>query len=119
MFALSDNGRKFQERDLGKITFNTNWASQHPIKDQANKLYLSILFIFAVPPSRTCQSSMADRSENLRLLALVEEIKTAIVNNDVSNAATRPGVLRKITDLRDAVEAPQDSLLRIYGQVSH
>lgn len=62
---------------------------------------------------------MADRSENLRLLALVEEIKTAIENNDVSNAATRPGVLRKITDLRDAVEAPQDSLLRIYGQVSH
>ena len=62
---------------------------------------------------------MADLSENLRLLALVEEIRIAIENNDVSNAASRPGVLSKITKLRDAVEAPQDSLLRICSQVSH
>lgn len=62
---------------------------------------------------------MAACPENLRLLALVEEIKTAIEGNDASNAATRPGLLTKITNLKEAVEAPQDSLLRIYAQVSH
>ena len=62
---------------------------------------------------------MIDFAQNLRLLALVEEIKTAIKSNDASNAATRPGLLTKITKLRDAVEAPQDSLLRIYAQVSY
>ena len=62
---------------------------------------------------------MVDCPQNLRLLALVEEIKTAIESNDASNAATRPGLLTKITNLRDAVEAPQDSLLRIYSQVSY
>ena len=61
---------------------------------------------------------MASYPENLRLLALVEEIKSAIESNDASNAATRPSLLKKITNLRDAVEAPQDSLLRIYSQVS-
>lgn len=61
---------------------------------------------------------MVDLPQNLRLLALVEEIKTAIESNDASNAATRPSLLTKITNLRDAVEAPQDSLLRIYSQVS-
>ena len=53
-----------------------------------------------------------------RLLALVEEIKAAIESDDASNAATRPNLLTKITKLRDAVEAPQDALLRIYSQVS-
>ncbi len=62
---------------------------------------------------------MAACPENLRLVALVEEIRTAIESNDARNAATRPGLLTKITTLRDAVEAPQDSLLRIYAQVSH
>ena len=62
---------------------------------------------------------MAACPENLRLLALVEEIRTAIESDDASNAATRPCLLTKITRLRDAVEAPQDSLLRIYAQVSH
>lgn len=62
---------------------------------------------------------MVDFPQNLRLLALVVEIKTAIESNDASNAATRPGLLTKITNLRDAVEAPQDSLLRIYAQVSY
>ena len=61
---------------------------------------------------------MASYPENLRLLALVEEIKSAIESHDASNAARRPGLLKKITNLRDAVEAPQDSLLRIYSQVS-
>lgn len=50
---------------------------------------------------------------------MVEEIRIAIESDDASNAATRPGLLTKITRLRDAVEAPQDSLLRIYAQVSH
>ena len=62
---------------------------------------------------------MAAPSDKLRLLTLVEEIRTAIESNDANNAATRPRLLMKITDLRDAVEAPQDSLLRIYSQVSH
>ena len=62
---------------------------------------------------------MAASSKKLRLLTLVEEIRTAIESDDANNAATRPRLLTKITDLRDAVEAPQDSLLRIYSQVSH
>lgn len=62
---------------------------------------------------------MADYPHNIRLLALVEEIKIAIKSNDVSNPAIRSGLLTKITNLRDAVEAPQDSLLRIYSQVSY
>lgn len=62
---------------------------------------------------------MATCPKTLRLLALVEEIRSAIESNDASNAAARPGLLMKITNLRDAVEAPQDSLLRIYAQVSH
>lgn len=61
---------------------------------------------------------MADVPQNLPLLALVEEIKIAIESNDVSDPATRSDILMKITNLRDAVEAPQDSLLRIYSQVS-
>lgn len=62
---------------------------------------------------------MAVCAENLRLLVLVEEVKIAIENNDANNIAMRPDLLTKITKLRDAVEAPQDSLLRIYAQVRH
>ena len=62
---------------------------------------------------------MAACPKNLRLLALVEEIKNAIESDDASNAATRLSLLTKITDLRDAVESPQDALLRIYAQVRH
>ncbi|KAF6237991.1 hypothetical protein HO173_004192 [Letharia columbiana] len=59
---------------------------------------------------------MATCPKTLRLLALVEEIRSSIESNDASNAAARSGLLMKITNLRDAVEAPQDSLLRIYAQ---
>lgn len=52
------------------------------------------------------------------LLSLVEDIKTSIEKDDASNTATRPDLLAKILRLRDAVETPQDSLLRIYSQVS-
>ena len=62
---------------------------------------------------------MAGFPQNIRLLALVEEIKIAIESNDVSNPAIRSDLLTKIANLRDAVEAPQDSLLRIYSQVSY
>ena len=58
-------------------------------------------------------------TKDLQLLTLVEEIKLAIESDDASNAGTRPGLLKKITNLRDAVEAPQDSLLRFCAQVSH
>ena len=61
---------------------------------------------------------MAASLTKTRLLALVEEIRTAIEKDDASDVATRPSLLTKITSLRDAVEAPQDSLLRIYAQVS-
>ena len=61
---------------------------------------------------------MAACTEKIRLLALVEDIRIAIENDDATNAAERPNLLTKITSLRDAVEAPQDSLLRIYSQVS-
>ena len=56
--------------------------------------------------------------KNLRLLALLEDIRSAIESDAANNAATRPNLVTKITNLRDAVEAPQDSLLRIYSQVS-
>ena len=62
---------------------------------------------------------MAACTKDPQLLTLVEEIKLAIESDDAGNAATRPGLLKKITKLRDAVEAPQDSLLRICAQVSH
>lgn len=62
---------------------------------------------------------MAACSEKSRLLALVKEIETSIKNDDADNAAKRPSLLTTITNLRDAVEAPQDSLLRICSQVSH
>ena len=62
---------------------------------------------------------MASCTEKVRLLALVEEIRVAIESDDASNAAVRPGLVTNITKLRDAVEAPQDSLLRICSQVSH
>ena len=62
---------------------------------------------------------MASDPEKVRLLALVEEIRTAIESNDASSAAARPGLVTNIIKLRDAVEAPQDSLLRICSQVSH
>lgn len=61
---------------------------------------------------------MAACDDKSRLLALVEEIRAAIESNDASIAGTRRSLLTKITNLRDAVEAPQDSLLRIYSQVS-
>ena len=56
--------------------------------------------------------------EKIRLLALLEDIKIAIESDAANDAATRPNLVTKITNLRDAVEAPQDSLLRIYSQVS-
>ena len=62
---------------------------------------------------------MAACTKDPQLLTLVEEIKLAIESDDASNAGTRPGLLKKITNLRDAVEAPQDSLLRICAQVSY
>ena len=52
------------------------------------------------------------------LLSMVEDIKASIEKDDASNTATRPDLLAKILRLRDAVETPQDSLLRIYSQVS-
>lgn len=61
---------------------------------------------------------MAACDNKLRLLALVEEVRITIESNDASIAEIRPSLLAKITNLRDAVEAPQDSLLRIYSQVS-
>ena len=57
-------------------------------------------------------------SEKIQLLALLEDIKIAIESDAANDAATRPNLVTKITSLRDAVEAPQDSLLRIYSQVS-
>ena len=62
---------------------------------------------------------MAAYNKNPQLLTLVEDIKLAIESDDASNARTRPGLLKKITNLRDAVEAPQDSLLRLCAQVSY
>ena len=62
---------------------------------------------------------MATLPEKLRLLALVEDIRTAIESDAASHSATRPTLVTKITNLRDAVEAPQDSLLRIYSQVGY
>ncbi|CAF9933610.1 MAG: hypothetical protein ALECFALPRED_005639 [Alectoria fallacina] len=59
---------------------------------------------------------MAPSPSTLRLLSLVEDIKIAIEKDDASNTATRPDLLANISKLRDAVEAPQDSLLRIYSQ---
>ena len=56
--------------------------------------------------------------EKIQLLALLEDIKIAIESDAANDAATRPNLVTKITNLRDAVEAPQDSLLRIYSQVS-
>ena len=56
--------------------------------------------------------------EKVRLLALLEDIRSAIESDAANDAATRPNLVAKITNLRDAVEAPQDSLLRIYSQVS-
>ena len=56
--------------------------------------------------------------KKLRLLALLEDIRNAIESDAANDAATRPNLVLKITNLRDAVEAPQDSLLRIYSQVS-
>ena len=53
-----------------------------------------------------------------QLLALLEDIRSAIESDAANDAATRPNLVTKITNLRDAVEAPQDSLLRIYSQVS-
>lgn len=57
-------------------------------------------------------------TEKVRLLALLEDIRSAIESGAANDAATRPNLVTKITNLRDAVEAPQDSLLRIYSQVS-
>ena len=62
---------------------------------------------------------MAACTKGPQLLTLVEEIKLAIESDDASNAGTRPGLLKKITNLRDAVEAPQDSFLRFCAQVSY
>ena len=61
---------------------------------------------------------MTSCSEKSRLLALLEDIRSAIESDAANDAATRPNLVTKITNLRDAVEAPQDSLLRIYSQVS-
>ena len=56
--------------------------------------------------------------KKVQLLALLEDIRSAIESDAANDAATRPNLVTKITKLRDAVEAPQDSLLRIYSQVS-
>ena len=56
--------------------------------------------------------------KKLQLLALLEDIRSAIESDAANDAAARPNLVTKITNLRDAVEAPQDSLLRIYSQVS-
>ena len=56
--------------------------------------------------------------KKLQLLALLEDIRSAIESDAANDAATRPNLVTKITNLRDAVKAPQDSLLRIYSQVS-
>lgn len=61
---------------------------------------------------------MTAYSEKLRLLALLEDIRTEIEDDAANDAATRPSLVLKITNLRDAVEAPPDSLLRICSQVS-
>lgn len=47
---------------------------------------------------------------------MIEDIKTAMEKDDAKNAVSRPGLLDKISKLRDAVETPQDSILRIYSQ---
>lgn len=100
--------------DLEKVVFNL--TTQPVPYQQAISTQIDCLRCSTLP---NCRSRMAGSPQNLKLLVLVEEIKIAIESNDASNAATRPGLLTKITKLRDAVEAPQDSLLRIYAQVSY
>lgn len=62
---------------------------------------------------------MAASPKTIQLLALVEDIRLAIESDDAGTVFIKPDLLTKITNLRHAVEAPHDSLLRIYAQVSH
>lgn len=91
----------------------------HPTNEQIIKLHSIQFFHLHYPTTLDLLNSMALSPSTLRLLSLVEDIKIAIERDDASNTATRPDLLAKISKLRDAVEAPQDSLLRIYSQVSH
>lgn len=94
-------------------------TTPHPTNEQIIKLHSIHFFHFHYPTTLDLLNSMAPSPSTLRLLSLVEDIKIAIEKDDASNTATRPDLLANISKLRDAVEAPQDSLLRIYSQVSH
>lgn len=89
-----------------------------PISDQINKVLSIPYFHLHHPTTLDFLNSMAPFPSASRLLSLVEDIKTAVERDDASNMATRVDLLANISKLRDAVEAPQDSLLRIYSQVS-
>lgn len=60
---------------------------------------------------------MSSSPETLTPSELLEEIKPLLDDHRELDPQARAGVLAKISRLRDAVETPLDSVLRIYTQV--
>ena len=55
--------------------------------------------------------------EASKALALVNEIKATFENGDGTNARAQAGLLIEVSKLRDSIEAPLDSVLRMWQQV--
>lgn len=60
---------------------------------------------------------MSSSTDTSQALALLEEIKTHLEKHPELNAASRAAVVAKVCKLRDAVETPLESVLRIFSQV--
>ncbi len=60
---------------------------------------------------------MSSSPDTLKALALLEEIKRTVQDQHELDPATRASMVAKLSKLRDAVETPVESVLRILAQV--
>lgn len=60
---------------------------------------------------------MSSSPNSSKALALLEEIQTTLRDQHELDPATRASVVAKLSKLRDAVETPVESVLRILAQV--
>lgn len=59
---------------------------------------------------------MSLRSSTGMAIAMVDEIRSCLENDDLDNANVRATLLKRIFDLQATVETPAEAILRIYHQ---
>jgi len=61
--------------------------------------------------------TMSSSPDQMKAVALIEDIRQTLSSQHQLDPATRASVVAKLSNIRDAVETPVESVLRIFAQV--